>query len=127
MRRTFVVPAPSKREDRLMRLTEAMEGSASPLKPKVLMSTRLSSLSFDVAWRSMESVKSSGAMPEPLSVTRMKDLPPPRKATSICVAPASRAFSTSSFTTLAGRSMTSPAAMRLMVPSESRWIRMDAI
>ena len=35
------------------------------------------------------------------------------------VAPASSAFSTSSFTTLAGRSTTSPAAMRLTMPSES--------
>src|SRR6266404_7963589 len=35
------------------------------------------------------------------------------------VAPASSAFSTSSLTTLAGRSTTSPAAMRLTVVSES--------
>ncbi len=37
--------------------------------------------------------------------------PPSSIATSIRVAPASRAFSTSSLTTLAGRSMTSPAAI----------------
>src|SRR5262249_12297969 len=39
--------------------------------------------------------------------------------TSMRVAPASSAFSTSSLTTLAGRSTTSPAAMRLTMPSES--------
>src|SRR5690606_28857628 len=39
--------------------------------------------------------------------------------TSISRAPASMAFSTSSLTTLAGRSITSPAAMRLMVSGES--------
>ena len=44
-----------------------------------------------------------------------KRLPPLPRLTSICVAPASMAFSTSSFTALAGRSTTSPAAMRLMV------------
>jgi hypothetical protein len=38
---------------------------------------------------------------------------------SMRVAPASTAFSTSSLMAAAGRSTTSPAAMRLMVPSES--------
>ena len=45
----------------------------------------------------------------------MSDSPPPAVTTSMAVAPASSAFSTSSLTTLAGRSITSPAAMRLMV------------
>ena len=40
----------------------------------------------------------------------------------ICVAPASSAFSTSSFTTAAGRSITSPAAMRLTREGGSCWI-----
>src|SRR6476659_651598 len=39
-------------------------------------------------------------------------------------APASRAFSTSSLTALAGRSTTSPAAMRLTVSGGRRWIGM---
>src|SRR5262249_6046644 len=45
--------------------------------------------------------------------------PPPSAAISMRAAPASSAFSTSSFTTLAGRSTTSPAAMRLTTASES--------
>ena len=49
----------------------------------------------------------------PSSVTRIRRRPPPSVTISIRVAPASSAFSTSSLTTLAGRSTTSPAAMRL--------------
>src|SRR6187402_2045914 len=49
----------------------------------------------------------------------MSDRPPPETTTSICVDPASMAFSTSSLTTLAGRSITSPAAMRLTVSGDS--------
>ena len=41
----------------------------------------------------------------------------PPSVTAMRVAPASSAFSTSSFTTAAGRSTTSPAAMRLAVVS----------
>jgi hypothetical protein len=48
-------------------------------------------------------------------------------AISTLVAPASRAFSTSSFTTLAGRSITSPAAIWLTMVSESRRMGMGAI
>ncbi len=59
-------------------------------------------------------------MPPPLSVTRISDRPPAAVTTSMSVAPASSAFSTSSFTTLAGRSITSPAAMRLTV-SDLSW------
>ena len=51
-------------------------------------------------------------MPLPLSATRMRDMPPFWISTVTEVAPASMAFSTSSFTTEAGRSTTSPAAMR---------------
>ena len=54
-------------------------------------------------------------MPLPSSVTSMRSMPPPSSATAIRVAPASSAFSTSSFTAAAGRSITSPAAMRLTV------------
>ena len=52
-------------------------------------------------------------MPLPSSVTRIRPKPPPFATTSMRVAPASIAFSISSLTTLAGRSTTSPAAMRL--------------
>src|SRR5205823_603312 len=49
-------------------------------------------------------------MPQPSSTTRIKEIPPRRMMTSIFRAPASMLFSTSSFTTEAGRSTTSPAA-----------------
>ena len=54
-------------------------------------------------------------MPHPSSVTAMRSMPPASSATDMRVAPASSAFSTSSFTAAAGRSITSPAAMRLTV------------
>ena len=50
---------------------------------------------------------------------RSMESPPLTATISMAVAPASSAFSTSSFTTLAGRSITSPAAMRLTVSGES--------
>ena len=52
----------------------------------------------------------------------IRDLPPSTILISILLAPASMAFSTSSLTTLAGRSTTSPAAMRLTVSSGSSLI-----
>ena len=52
-------------------------------------------------------------MPAPSSPTAISVLPPSRSTISILRAPASIAFSTSSLTAAAGRSMTSPAAMRL--------------
>jgi hypothetical protein len=75
--------------------------------------TSASSPSFEVACRSTASGSSSAAMPQPSSSTSTSSRPPPPTATSTRVAPASSAFSTSSFTTDAGRSTTSPAAMRL--------------
>src|SRR5215218_10092035 len=50
-------------------------------------------------------------MPVPSSLTRISCRPPSSMARSIDVAPASSAFSTSSLTTEAGRSITSPAAI----------------
>ena len=58
-------------------------------------------------------------MPMPSSLTRMSDSPPATVTISIVVAPASIAFSISSLTTLAGRSITSAAAMRLIVSTLS--------
>ena len=49
-------------------------------------------------------------MPLPSSVMPIRRRPPPSVKMSIRLAPASMAFSTSSLTTLAGRSTTSPAA-----------------
>ncbi len=66
-----------------------------------------------VAWRSMASRASSAVMPSPSSSTRISFLPPNSIATVTRRAPASMAFSTSSFTTEAGRSTTSPAAIWL--------------
>src|SRR5437868_100743 len=50
-------------------------------------------------------------MPDPSSLTRISLRPPSSRVMSIVVAPASIAFSTSSFTTEDGRSTTSPAAI----------------
>src|SRR5882724_8456423 len=50
-------------------------------------------------------------MPSPSSRTAISSSPPAARRTSTCPAPASSAFSISSFTTEAGRSMTSPAAI----------------
>ena len=58
-------------------------------------------------------------MPQPLSATRISSPPPCSTVTSIRVAPASTEFSSSSFTTLAGRSITSPAAILLTTLAES--------
>ena len=55
---------------------------------------------------------SSGSMPQPLSVTRIKVTPPFWISTVMRVAPASMEFSISSLMTDAGRSTTSPAAIR---------------
>jgi hypothetical protein len=94
------------------RATAAMLGSASPRNPSVRMAARSSGDAiFEVAWRSTAVAASSRDIPAPSSATRISATPPPSTATSMRVAPASSAFSTSSFTTLAGRSTTSPAAI----------------
>jgi hypothetical protein len=77
---------------------------------------------LDVAWRSSASAISSGAMPQPSSVTSIRDKPPSASETAIRVAPASIAFSTISLSAEAGRSTTSPAAMRLTKVSGRRRI-----
>ena len=101
-----------------------MAGSASPRKPKLRMSTRSElERSLLVAWRSSASSACSGVMPQPSSITRIARLPPSRTSTWMRRAPASTAFSTSSFTTEAGRSTTSPAAIWSTNASGSRSIR----
>ncbi len=92
--------------------TAAMLASASPRKPSVPTPAMSPATAiFEVAWRSTASSRSSSAMPDPSSTTAMRTSPPPSMAISTRPAPASSAFSTSSLTTDAGRSMTSPAAM----------------
>jgi hypothetical protein len=61
-----------------------------------------------------------GPHPQPSSVTSISESPPSPRRTEICEAPASIAFSTSSLSALAGRSTTSPAAMRLISVSGRR-------
>src|SRR6185437_3225730 len=97
--------------------TDPIDGKASPRKPSVRMRSRSSSSSLEVAWRSTASARSVRVMPPPSSVMPIRRLPPPSVKMSIRLAPASIAFSTSSLTTLAGRSTTSPAAMRLTICS----------
>jgi hypothetical protein len=100
------------------RATEPIDGSASPRKPSVEIRSRSNSPStpadsLEVAWRSTASGSSAGPSPWPSSLTRIRVSPPPSAWISMERAPASTAFSTSSFTALAGRSTTSPAAIRL--------------
>lgn len=114
--------APRGRLSMVRRATEPIEGSASPRKPSVETISICSSGSFEVAWRSSARAISSGRMPQPSSVTSMRSKPPEAMRTVICVAPASTAFSTSSLSAEAGRSTTSPAAMRLTRCSGKRRI-----
>lgn len=65
-----------------------------------------------VAWRRNAVRASTGSMPQPSSVMRRKVMPPFCNSIVIFFAPASMEFSTSSLTADAGRSTTSPAAMR---------------
>jgi hypothetical protein len=71
-----------------------------------------------VAWRSSASGKSSGDMPSPSSLTRINEVPLFSIEMVISVAAASMEFSSSSLTTDAGRSTTSPAAIRLAISFE---------
>src|SRR5450755_1128924 len=80
-------------------------------------------LIFEVAWRSKASRASSRTMPQPLSVIWMSFLPPASITILMRVEPASRAFSSNSFTTEAGRSTTSPAAILLATCSGRTWMR----
>ena len=81
---------------------------------------------FDVACRSTASARSASSSPCPSSTTRMSRRPPASIVTSIDFAPASSAFSTNSLIAAAGRSITSPAAMRSMVKGSRRRIGMGA-
>ena len=95
----------------------AMDESASPRKPIVPMRKRSSAFfSLLVACEAKASGRSSGTMPQPSSTMRMSSVPPESRSMSMRLAPASTEFSRSSFTTDAGRSMTSPAAIFATTP-----------
>ena len=112
--------SPAARVSRSILDTAAMAARASPRKPRVPMASRSFSVrSLLVAWRRKAVSASSGDMPQPSSVTRMEIMPPFWIATVMCFAPASTAFSSSSLTTEAGRSTTSPAAIRSATWGES--------
>ena len=114
-----LVPSASSavRVSRSTRLTAAVAARASPRKPRVPMASRSSfRRSLEVAWRRKAVLASSRPMPQPSSLTRRKVMPPFWISTVTVFAPASMEFSTSSFTTEAGRSTTSPAAIRF-----ARW------
>src|SRR6267378_2003248 len=76
-----------------------------------------------VACRLTLSSASSRPIPDPSSRIRTRRRPPSCSSISTRFAPASSAFSTSSLTTAAGRSMTSPAAIWLASVASSRWMR----
>src|ERR1051326_7520245 len=118
--------SPAVRELNFIRLTAAMLGSASPRKPSESSRSRSSSVAtLDVAWRSSASSSSAGAIPAPSSATLNCWSSVRSIRISIDRAPASSAFSTSSFNAESGRSMTSPAAMRDAVSGGSLWIDWD--
>ena len=92
--------------------TAAIDASASPRKPIVRRANKSeASRIFEVAWRSKARRASVSDIPLPLSITWMHVFPASVTDTSICPAPASMAFSTSSFITEAGLWITSPAAI----------------
>ena len=103
--------------------TAAILDRASPRKPRLAIWFKSSASSILlVACRRNAVGSCSRSMPQPLSVTRMNSIPPSFASTVIAVEPASMAFSTSSFTTLAGRSTTSPAAILSIVRESSTCI-----
>ena len=90
----------------------AIEASASPRNPMELMLNRsFASLILDVACRSKLIRASVAVIPLPLSSTCMRVFPASLMISLISWAPASSEFSMSSFTTEAGRWITSPAAI----------------
>ncbi len=127
MRTSVPMSAPRSRVRKRKRETEAIDGNASPRKPSVRIAARSeASRILLVAWRSTASAASSLSMPSPSSSTDMRRLPPNSMVMAIRRAPASTAFSTSSLTTEAGRSITSPAAIWFARSGGRRWTRLTA-
>ena len=78
--------------------------NASPRNPREDKCVRSSALRILlVEWRRNAFSTSCFAIPQPLSVIRIREIPPSSISTVTAVDPASIAFSTSSFTTEAGR------------------------
>mmetsp|Transcript_2382 Transcript_2382/g.5714 ORF Transcript_2382/g.5714 Transcript_2382/m.5714 type:complete len:200 (+) Transcript_2382:870-1469(+) len=97
------------------------DDSASPRNPNDASAKRSSnSLILDVAYFCVSAAYplSSGETPAPLSTTSMHSAPCSFSRTSTLVAPASSAFSTSSFTAPARSSTTCPLQMRWMASCE---------
>mmetsp|Transcript_32741 Transcript_32741/g.101376 ORF Transcript_32741/g.101376 Transcript_32741/m.101376 type:complete len:150 (+) Transcript_32741:2202-2651(+) len=85
------------------------DAKASPRKPKLSTQRRASkSCSFDVAWRCAIFLKLQGEMPIPLSEHSISEAPCSFSRTSMEVAPASKAFSTSSLTAVDKSTTTCP-------------------
>jgi len=101
----------------------AILAKASPLNPIDLTVSKSSAvLILLVACLSNANFTSSFAIPEPLSIIFICLIPPFFTSTAILVAPASIEFSTNSFTTDAGLSITSPAAIWFIVKSSNKTI-----
>ena len=104
--------SPACRERITKRETDAIDANASPRNPNDAIRSRSSAAAILlVACGATARGRSSRPIPTPSSVTRTSSTPPASSSTRTRVAPASRAFSSSSLTTLAGRSTTSPAAI----------------
>ena len=116
---TAAASDPAARLVSVSRATAPRLASASPRNPKERMSRRSVPSVLEVAWRASARGRSAAVMPQPSSVTRISALPPSAYSTAIRRAPASSAFSTSSLTAEAGRSTTSPAAIRSMARGSS--------
>ncbi len=102
------------------RLTSAIDASASPRKPSDATRNRSSaSWILLVAWLATASGKLIGGNAAAVVADAHQFQPALLHRTSIRVAPASMEFSINSLTTLAGRSITSPAAILLTTLGDS--------
>ncbi len=120
MRISVPVRSAARRVQSRNRATEVIAAKASPRNPRVAIRSRsFTSRILLVACRSTARSASSRVMPRPLSSTPTSVRPPHTMITSIWVASASSAFSTSSLSTEAGRSTTSPAAILFATTSDS--------
>ena len=112
-----LVPAsePSVRVVTESSLSAHSDESASPRNPNEFSVARsVKSQILEVAYFLVSISRSPSRTPHPLSTTSTHSFPWSRKRTSMFVAPASSAFSTSSFTAPARSSTTCPEQMRCM-------------
>ena len=100
-----------------------MLAKASPLNPRVKSEFKSSEEEILLVQCLLKAFSTwSFSIPFPLSVTRIKLLPPFLISIVISSAPASIEFSTNSFTIDFGFSITSPAAILLMVSLSNKFI-----